>query len=83
MLLYSTVCTMCIMTIPRCPDRIHRGVTFVRFANSTLITSFLKLPFLLSSSKAPVLRVNNNNVNFSIDVLYFVPENLKKVQESC
>jgi hypothetical protein len=35
------------------------------------------------ASKAPVLRVNNNNVNFSIDVLYFVPENLKKVQESC
>ena len=35
------------------------------------------------TSKAPVLRVNNNNDNFSIDVLYFVPENLKKVQESC
>jgi hypothetical protein len=35
------------------------------------------------ASKAPVLRENNNNVNFSIDVLYFVPENLKKVQESC
>jgi hypothetical protein len=35
------------------------------------------------TSKAPVLRENNNNVNFSIDVLYFVPENLKKVQESC
>jgi hypothetical protein len=37
----------------------------------------------LGTSKAPVLRENNNNVNFSIDVLYFVPENLKKVQESC
>jgi hypothetical protein len=37
----------------------------------------------LHTSKAPVLRENNNNVNFSIDVLYFVPENLKKVQESC
>ncbi len=35
------------------------------------------------ASKAPVLRVNNNNDNLSIDVLYFVPENLKKVQESC
>jgi hypothetical protein len=56
MLLYSTVCTMCIMTIPRCPDRIHRGVTFVRFANSTLITSFLKeLPFLLSSFPSQLL----------------------------
>jgi hypothetical protein len=39
--------------------------------------------YLDYTSKAPVLRVNNNNVNFSIDVLYFVPENLKKVQESC
>ncbi len=38
---------------------------------------------LEDASKAPVLRENNNNVNFSIDVLYFVPENLKKVQESC
>ena len=37
----------------------------------------------VTTSKAPVLRENNNNVNFSIDVLYFVPENLKKVQESC
>ena len=37
----------------------------------------------MPTSKAPVLRVNNNNDNFSIDVLYFVPENLKKVQESC
>ena len=47
---------MCIMTIPRCPDRIHRGVTFVRFANSTLITSFLKeLPFLLSSFPSQLL----------------------------
>jgi hypothetical protein len=36
-----------------------------------------------ATSKAPVLRVNNNNDNLSIDVLYFVPENLKKVQESC
>ena len=36
-----------------------------------------------TASKAPVLRENNYNVNFSIDVLYFVPENLKKVQESC
>jgi hypothetical protein len=35
------------------------------------------------TSKASVLRVNNNNDNFCIDVLYFVPENLKKVQESC
>jgi hypothetical protein len=35
------------------------------------------------TSKAPVLRVNNNNDNFSIDVLYFVQENLEKVQESC
>ena len=35
------------------------------------------------ASKAPVLRVNNNKDNFSIDVLYFVPEKLKKVQESC
>jgi hypothetical protein len=31
-----------------------------------------------TTSKAPVLRVNNNNDNFSIDVLYFVPEKLKK-----
>ncbi len=37
----------------------------------------------LSSSKATFLRANNNSDNFSIDVLYFVPENLKKVQESC
>jgi hypothetical protein len=42
-----------------------------------------RLKELISTSKAPVLRENNNNVNFSIDVLYFVPENLKKVQESC
>ncbi len=56
MLLYSTVCTKCIITIPRCPDRIHRGVTFVRFANSTLIPSFLKeLPFLLSSFPSQLL----------------------------
>jgi hypothetical protein len=55
MLLYSTVCTICIMTIPRCPDRIHRDFTFVRFANSTLITSFLKLPFLLSSFPSQLL----------------------------
>jgi hypothetical protein len=35
------------------------------------------------SSKATFLRVNNKNDNFSIDVLYFVRENLNKVQESC
>ncbi len=43
------------MTIPRCPDCIHRGVTFVCFANSTLITSFLKLPSLLSSFPSQLL----------------------------
>ena len=30
-----------------------------------------------------IIIVNNNKDNFSIDVLYFVPEKLKKVQESC
>ena len=51
------------------------------------VLNFVQCHFILclssSSSKAPVLRVNNNYDNFSIDVLYFVPENLKKVQESC
>jgi hypothetical protein len=38
---------------------------------------------MCSSSEATFLRVNNNNDNFSSDgVLYFVRENLKKVQES-
>ncbi len=41
-----------------CPVCIYCGVTFVCFANSTLITSFLKLPFLssffLASLSSPV-----------------------------
>ncbi len=42
-------------TIPRCPVCIHRRVKFVCFANSTLITSFLKLPFLPSSFPSQLL----------------------------
>jgi hypothetical protein len=36
-----------------------------------------------STSKGTFLRVNNNNENFSSDVLYFLGKNLKKVQDSC
>ncbi len=37
----------------------------------------------LDTSKGTFLRVNNNNENFSSDVLYFLGKNLKKVQDSC
>jgi hypothetical protein len=40
------------------------------------------LNIVIDTSKATFLRVNNNNENFSVDVLYFVRENLKRVQES-
>jgi hypothetical protein len=64
-------------TIPRCPDRIHRVVTFVCFANSTLIISFLKLPFLLSSFPSQLLALPLSHslsflVSLSIVVLSFL-----------
>ncbi len=36
---------------------------------------------IICTSEATLLRINNNNENFSTDVLYFVGENLKIVQE--
>jgi hypothetical protein len=35
------------------------------------------------TSKGTFLRVNNNNKNFNSGVLFFLRENLKKVQDSC
>jgi hypothetical protein len=37
----------------------------------------------LYTSKGTFLRVNNNNENFSSDVLHFSGKSQKKVQDSC
>ena len=46
--------------------------------NSTRPIAYLAHNFQTNASEVTFLRINNNNKNFSTDVLYFVGENRKK-----
>ena len=78
----SVYAVVIILTAP--PSRTLRSTMYVIIHLSLLLAQANNTSLhTTSTSKATFLMVSNNNDNFSIDVLYFVRENLKKLQEPC